>query len=107
MPIHNKLVRDKIPQIIATTGKNYSTKILSDTEYIKELRTKILEELNEYLEATNCEDALEELADVLEVIYALAAYHQSSIEDLEQIREKKAQQRGGFQEKIYLIEVED
>ena len=81
MPIHNKLVRDKIPQIIKNDGKTPITKILNDDDYIAELRKKSEEELQEYLSAATNEAALEELADLLEVIHALAKVHGSSIED--------------------------
>ncbi|MDQ0351338.1 putative house-cleaning noncanonical NTP pyrophosphatase (MazG superfamily) [Alkalibacillus filiformis] len=106
MPTYNKLVRDKIPQIIAATGKSYTTDILSEEKYIKELKAKLSEELNEYLQTNEDNEALEELADVLELIHSLTKVHGSSIEQLEKIREEKAQQRGGFNERVYLKEVE-
>ncbi|MFC4321313.1 nucleoside triphosphate pyrophosphohydrolase [Litchfieldia salsa] len=106
MPVYNKLVRDRIPEIIEKTGKTFTTRILSnDDEYIKELKKKSYEELEEYMNAES--NALEELADVLEIIHALAEGHGSSIEEVEAIRKEKAEKRGGFQEKIFLIEVED
>lgn len=107
MPIHNKLVRDKIPQIIQEAGKNPATKILSKEEYIIELRKKTQEELTEYLAAASNEEALEELADLLEVIYSLAHIHGESFEMIEELRKQKRIDRGGFDEKIYLIEVEN
>lgn len=107
MPIHNKLVRDRIPEIIESAGLDFSTRVLDDQEYIKELKKKSLEELQEYMDADNKEDAIEELADVLEIIHALAESHGSSIEEVEKVRRKKADKRGGFKEKIFLIEVED
>ena len=107
MPTYNKLVRDKIPNIIESTGKKFTTTILSDDEYLKELKKKSYEELEEYIATENNEEALEELADLLEVIHALANYHSSSIEELEQIRKEKVEKRGGFQEKIFLVKVED
>lgn len=107
MPIYNKLVRDRIPEIINSTGKKSSTKILNEEEYIKELKMKSFEELQEYIDAETSGDAIEELADLLEIIHALAAYHGSSIEDVERVRIQKAEKRGGFKEKIYLIEVEE
>lgn len=107
MPTHNKLVRDKIPEIIESTGKKFSTRILSDEEYITELKKKSFEELQEYMEANNKSNAIEELADLLEIMYALAKYHGSSIEEVERVRQEKADKRGGFKKKIYLIEVED
>ncbi|MBI0581254.1 nucleoside triphosphate pyrophosphohydrolase [Neobacillus cucumis] len=107
MPIYNKLVRDGIPGIIGITGKTFSTKTLNNDEYITELRKKSFEELEEYMNTENNEDAIEELADLLEIIHALAEYHGASIEIIEEVRQKKAEKRGGFKEKIFLIEVED
>lgn len=107
MPNYNKLVRDKIPQFIVGTGKKFSTRILNNEEYITELKKKCFEELEEYMEAKSKEDAFEELADLLEIIYALSEYHGSSIEELEQLRQIKAEERGRFKEKVFLIEVED
>jgi predicted house-cleaning noncanonical NTP pyrophosphatase (MazG superfamily) len=107
MPVYNKLVRDKIPQIIEQAGKTFTKRILEDDEYRKELRKKAFEELEEYMNASDDETALEELADVLEIIHALAECHGSSIERVEQIRAEKAEKRGGFKEKIFLVEVHD
>ncbi|WP_404349568.1 nucleoside triphosphate pyrophosphohydrolase [Sutcliffiella horikoshii] len=107
MPTYNKLVRDKIPQIIETTRKKFITKILNDDDYIKHLKQKTYEELDEYCSAQSNEEAVEELADLLEVILALANYHGFSMEEVEKVRKEKADKRGGFQEKILLIEVED
>lgn len=107
MPTYNKLVRDRIPEIIAETGKSYSTRILDQSEFIKELKTKSIEELDEYLNTNNDEEAIEELAHLLEVVRALAETHGASIEKVEELRKQKAEKRGGFKEKIYLIEVEE
>ncbi|WP_409294060.1 phosphoribosyl-ATP pyrophosphohydrolase [Peribacillus sp. SCS-26] len=107
MPIYNKLVRDLIPQVIENTGAQFSTKVLDDEEYKKELKKKSFEELEEYIAASTDEEALEELADLLEIIHALAAIHGGSIDKVEKIRTEKAAKRGGFKEKIFLIEVED
>jgi predicted house-cleaning noncanonical NTP pyrophosphatase (MazG superfamily) len=107
MPVYNKLVRDRIPEVIEATGKRFTTRVLDEKEYIEELKKKSFEELQEYVETENKEDAIEELADVLEILHALAEYHGSSIEEVEEVRKRKAAKRGGFKEKIYLIEVED
>lgn len=106
MPTYNKLIRDKIPEMITMTGKKANTTTLSDDEYVKELKRKTKEELQEYLEADNDQDAIEELADLLELIHSLATVHGSTIEEVEKVREQKADQRGGFNEKIFLIDVE-
>lgn len=107
MPTYNKLVRDRIPEIIQQSGKQCTTKNLSDEQYIKELQKKSVEELQEYLNTKDNEKAIEELADVLEVLHALAKCHGSSIEEVEKVRIEKKKKRGGFEEKIFLIEVED
>ncbi|MBM7703507.1 nucleoside triphosphate pyrophosphohydrolase [Metabacillus iocasae] len=107
MPTYNKLVRDHIPEIIEQTGKAYKTVILTEAAYILELKKKAQEELKEYLESQNDEEAIEELADLLEVVHALAKVHGSSIEKIESIRQKKAETRGGFQDRIFLIDVDD
>ncbi|WP_214626415.1 nucleoside triphosphate pyrophosphohydrolase [Paenibacillus agaridevorans] len=107
MPTYNKLVRDHIPQIIEETGKTCRTRILNDEEYLQELNTKLMEEVNEYLGAKNANEALEELADVLEVIRALTAAHGYSVEEGEELRKQKTEKRGGFQERVYLIDVDD
>jgi predicted house-cleaning noncanonical NTP pyrophosphatase (MazG superfamily) len=107
MPIYNKLVRDRIPDVIEATGKKFSTKVLNDNNYIEELKKKSFEELNEYINTENDNDAVEELADLLEIIHALAECHGASIEDVEKVRQQKAEKRGGFKEKIFLIEVEN
>ncbi|MBM7691622.1 putative house-cleaning noncanonical NTP pyrophosphatase (MazG superfamily) [Peribacillus deserti] len=68
MPIYKKIVRDLIPNIIEEGGKNLKTRILSEEKYINELKKKTFEELEEYMNATNNEEAVEELADVLELV---------------------------------------
>lgn len=104
---HNKLIRNLIPAIIASTGKSSTTRILDEAEYVTELRAKLREEATEYFAASSDADALEELADMLEVIRALAATHGAGPEQLEQIRANKAAQRGGFDQRIYLIDVHE
>ncbi|WP_282172204.1 nucleoside triphosphate pyrophosphohydrolase [Cytobacillus firmus] len=107
MPTYNKLVRDRIPEIIERSGMKYTTRVLDQNKYIKELKKKSFEELEEYTNAENDEEAIEELADLLEIIHALAEIHGASIEKVEELRKQKAEERGGFKEKIFLIEVED
>ena len=99
---YNKLVRDLIPEIIEESGKKCSIEILNDEEYIKEIDAKLAEELAEYLKDQN----VEELADLLEVIYAAARVRGCSKDELENIRVVKAQERGVFDKRILLKEVE-
>lgn len=101
--IYNKLVRDKIPEIIESDGKTCTMKILSDEQYIKMLDEKLNEELAEYQESKD----IEELADMLEVMYAIATARGYSQQQLEAIRKQKADKRGGFEKKILLRNVKD
>ncbi|MFK4166212.1 hypothetical protein ACI2LM_08120 [Paenibacillus lautus] len=107
MPVYNKLVRDLIPQVIESTGKEFRIRILDEEEYKKELIIKLKEESEEYFTAESSKVSLEELADMLEVIRALAVVHGVTWEELEALREKKAEARGGFQERVYLIDVDN
>ncbi len=98
---YNKLVRDHIPEIIREAGESCTTEVLSDEDYLRMIDAKLDEELAEYHES----GSIEELADLLEVIYAAASARGSSPEELERIRVKKAQERGSFNRKILLKEV--
>lgn len=95
---YNKLVRDKIPQIIESDGKKCDVEILSDNEYIKMIDAKLDEELAEYHKDQN----IEELADLLEVLYAATVARGYTISELEDIRSKKASERGAFNSKLLL-----
>lgn len=107
MPVYNKLVRDLIPEVIEKTGKAFATRIPNDEEYITELNKKALEELKEYENAKDQKEVVEELADLLEVMYAMAEHHGTTMDAIEEVRVKKARDRGGFRDKILLIEVSD
>lgn len=98
---YNKLVRDKIPEIIEKSGKSCETEVLSDIEYLNMLDVKLEEELKEYYQ----DKSLEELADLLEVIFAITEARGYSIAELEKLRQKKANERGGFMQKILLKRV--
>jgi len=96
IPIYDNLVRDNIPQIIKKSGKTFKTETLNQDRYVKELHKKLDEEVAEYHSVTNKEAALEELADILEFLHALAKIHGSSIDDVNIIRAEKLHKRGGF-----------
>ena len=100
---YNKLVRDKIPEIIQAKGDICKTEILSNEAYIKLLDRKLNEEVAEYQTDKN----IEELADILEVVYAIAKAKGYEVAELEQIRLEKAEKRGGFDKKILLVEVNE
>ena len=98
---YNKLVRDRIPEIIETSGSICITEILSDEDYLYMIDTKLDEELAEYHKDQN----LEELADLLEVIHAATIARGYTLEQLEQLRAEKAAKRGGFKNRILLKDV--
>ena len=102
MKTYNKLVRDKIIDIIESEGRKTSYKILDNEEYRNELNKKLQEEVNEYIEDNN----IEELADIVEVIYGILNSMDVSIEDFEKIRISKQEKRGAFNKKIYLEKAE-
>ena len=98
---YHKLVRDRIPEIIEASGKSCVTETLSEEEYLRMVDAKLDEELVEYHNEPN----LEELADLMEVIYAAAAARGYTPEQLEQARAAKAAERGKFENRILLLEV--
>ena len=99
--IYNKLVRDRIPEIIEMSGKTCETELLSSEAYLQMLDKKLDEELLEYHKDQN----VEELADLLEVIYAVVKARGYSIEEVDQVRVEKRKERGGFDERILLKSV--
>lgn len=102
--IYNKLVRDKIPNIIKEKGETPIIKVLDESNYKEELEKKLYEEYKEVLEASG-NDRIEELADMLEVIRALAGLENKNLNDIIDIANKKSEKRGSFDEKIFLEKV--
>ena len=100
--VYNKLVRDKIPEIIRADGKKLRSRVLDDAEHLEALLKKLEEECAELTKARNAE----ELADVHEVLHALATALGITAEELERIRAEKAARRGRFTQKIFLESVE-
>lgn len=96
MDTYNKLVRDKIPEILDRKGVSYEKRTASDEEYKAELVKKLGEETEEFLKAGD----IEELADVIEVIEALKKL--PDYKNVEDVRKNKLEERGGFDEKIIL-----
>ena len=101
--VYNKLVRDKIPEEInKIEGRKCNYKILNKEEYLQELDNKLFEEAHEFVE----EHSVEELADLMEVVFAIMEIKNMSIEDIEKARESKKIKKGAFKDRIYLIDVE-
>lgn len=105
--VFNKLVRDKVPEIIEKEGLYTLTKTLDKKELNKALNEKILEEANEVINATTKESIKEELADLLEVIYAKAKACDIDIKEVEKCRISKKDAKGTFSDGIFLIKSVD
>lgn len=100
---YNKLVRDKIPESIdSIEGRKAKWKIMNDEEYIKELNKKLLEEAHEFIE----ENSVEELADIVEVIQSIMKAKNISYEKLKKVQKMKREKKVGFNNRIFLIDVE-
>lgn len=99
MKIFNKLVRDKIPEIIIQKGEYVETKILDRGEYILELNKKLKEEVDEFIIDQN----EEEIADILEVIDAIISVNGFSYKSIIRIKNEKKKNKGGFEKKVFLI----
>ena len=100
---YDKLIRDKIPEIIEQSGKKCIVEVLDNDTYIEYLDQKLNEELAEYQQ----DKSIEELADLLEVMYAVVTARGYSIEELERIRLEKAEKRGAFEKKLLLKSVSE
>ena len=98
---YNKLVRDKIPDIIESSDKQAIWSIASDDVYYQKLKEKLVEELDEFLKS----DAVDELADLVEVVEAMLATKLVTLSQFNDIRAKKNQQKGAFTKKIILNSV--
>ena len=99
MKFYNKLIRDNIPEIIRSKGGQAQVRTLADDEYQIYLEAKLDEEVEEY----HKDHSAEELADILEVVYALADAKGISREALMEVYRKKRDERGGFKKKLFLI----
>ena len=102
MKQYDKLIRDKIPEIIEKSGRRCKTEVLSDEECLRYLNKKLLEEANEYLES----EEIEELADLEEVLRAILKLRSVSYEEFEELRNKKSDERGSFDKKLLLKETD-
>lgn len=98
MRVLNKLVRDKIPEIIEEKNEKPVIRKLDDESFAEELNKKLQEEVKEYLEDNN----VEELADIVEVIYGILDSKNVSLEEFEAVRKSKVEKRGAFKERIFL-----
>lgn len=99
---YRKLVRDKIPEIIASKGEEYEARVMDDVEFEKELKNKLLEEAKEVQYASIDKIALE-LADILEVVKTLTKLHNMQLKDIVKIQRERRKTRGGFDKQLFLM----
>ena len=104
---YNKLVRDKMPDIIKDKGSNPVIRVLDTKRYKKELEKKLLEGCKKVSRTKRSDTRLDVLADMLEVINSLASLENKTLKDIERVADLKRQYQGGFQGKIYLEKVID
>lgn len=100
---YDKLVRDKIPEVIRRAGKQPVTDTLSREAMAAALDRKLMEEVREYLES----NSVEEMADVLEVLHGIAFHKGISWDEVESVRVHKRDERGGFEKGVRLLEVKE
>jgi predicted house-cleaning noncanonical NTP pyrophosphatase (MazG superfamily) len=99
---YNKAVRDKIPEIIKSSGKNCNIKKLDDSEFLVELEKKLIEEISEYQKSKD----IGELADILEVIYRISELKGMSLVELDDVRKTKSEKRGKFDDNLFLVDAD-
>lgn len=102
MIIYNKLVRDKIPDIIRAEGKRCHIEALDPQRWLEELTRKLGEEVTEYVQSGD----IVELVDLVEVVYSILAARGVTPAEFEALRVKKREARGGFEERVFLVGVE-
>lgn len=105
--IYSKLVRDKIPEIIKNKGNPFKISVLSDEDYRRALKLKMEEETKELIDAKTREDILNELADIQELVRSIAKNHDISAEMIENARQEKINERGGFEQRFLLEFVDE
>jgi predicted house-cleaning noncanonical NTP pyrophosphatase (MazG superfamily) len=107
MPTWNKLVRDRIPEIIEATGAVPVVRLLNDDEFFIALKAKLFEETQELIAAETTTDIAVEAADIVEVIAAICACKQITMNTLSEVRERKAASNGRFDARLFLVETRD
>lgn len=104
---YNKLIRDRIPEIIESTGKAFKVTVMPDQEFHEALKAKLLEEVSEAKEASSREDLIKELSDIYEVIDTLCIALRIDKSDVLELQKKRNEERGGFTKQLKLQWVED
>ena len=101
--IYNKLIRDRIPEIIKKDGWIPKTRLLNNREFLKELKKKILEEARELNKGQKEKDLINELVDIQEIIDAILIEKKIKFKEFRKIQSQKRKKRGGFEKKLFLV----
>jgi len=101
--VYNKAIRDRIPDIIESSGASYVVDVLDDEKFVDKLVLKLDEELKEFKESMS----IEELCDLIEIAYRIAELNGVSNEELEEMINKKNIERGKFEKNLFLIQVNE
>ncbi|MDR3583618.1 MAG: nucleoside triphosphate pyrophosphohydrolase [Candidatus Pacebacteria bacterium] len=104
---YNKLVRDKIPEVIEKSGGKYEIKKLRGVEYEKELIKKVGEEAGGLLAAKSKKELISELADVIDVINEIKRLKKISANEIKKAQEMAYERKGGFKKKLFLLWTSD
>ena len=99
--LFNKLIRDNIIEKIKDEGRTPNYRILENDEFAVKLNQKLLEEVNEFIES----NAIEELADVFEIMLKIMEINNTNFDEVEKVRKKKKCENGGFEKRICLIDI--
>ena len=99
---HRKLIRDKIPQIIESSGGKYVVRVMDEDEFRAELRKKLIEEAKEVQKSEKAE-LVKELADVLELLKSIAKSEGVNFKLVEEKRKQRKRERGGFRKRLFLV----
>jgi len=102
----DKLIRDKLPQIMRASGIQVFEQVIDQAEYQHQLKNKLLEEAHEVLASSSEKEVREELADILEVMMALAREYDLELADIQETAAQKRVEKGGFDDKIYVHHVQ-
>lgn len=105
--VFNKLVRDKIPEIIESHGEIPTTRILDISEFKRELSKKLMEEAQEAYDAKNKDELFEELSDLYEIMLSIVKAEESSFDEIISIANEKREKRGSFEKRIFLERTRD
>ena len=101
--IYNKLIRDKIPEIIKVDKRNPKIRIMDDEEYRQELFNKVIEEAKELIRTNGkTKEMIKEIGDIYEVIDTIIKTYDLNKDEIKEVQDKRRFERGGFEKKLFL-----